>query len=127
MTERIIEIAEETARALSHASYRESCYQSVLMYKLKQAGYKVQAECGVVYKLPDGFQFGHGRLDLVVEDTTTDEVFIIELKANVRVNPRRDLGQLARYQIHWPVTAVGLLFYYQGWDKNILHFRLDPC
>ena len=126
MTDRIIALAEETAVLLSHASYRENAYQTVFAHLLRQNNFKVRSEVGVVYRLPSGFQFGAGRMDLLVEEKDTKEVFILELKANVRYNGRAHLGQLARYQHHWATPATGLLFYFQGWDKTCLHFQLDP-
>jgi len=126
MADRIITLAEETAVLLSHASYRENAYQTVFAHLLRQNNFKVRSEVGVVYRLPSGFQFGAGRMDLLVEEKDTKEVFILELKANVRYNGRAHLGQLARYQHHWNAPATGLLFYFQGWDKTCLHFLLDP-
>jgi GxxExxY protein len=124
-TEKILEIAHETARQLSHAGYKEASYQCVLQHLLEKEEFIVRSEVGVVYKLSDGFCFGHGRIDLVVTHTQTAEVFILELKANVRPNLRAHLGQLSRYLRHYrsPVTH-GLLLYFNSWDNNIMHHIL---
>ena len=121
----ITETAKECARLLKHASYREAAYQAVLGHLLKKAGYKVKLEVGVVYRLPDGFVFGHGRLDMLVTNTETNEHFILELKANVRPNIQLHMGQLSRYLEHRPEDATGLLIYFNGWDSDVHHYVLD--
>ena len=123
--EKILDIAHETARQLSHAGYKEAAYQSVLKHLLEKEDFVVCSEVGVVYKLSDGFCFGHGRIDLVVTHTPTAECFILELKANVRPNLRAHLGQLSRYLHHYrsPVTH-GILIYFNSWDKHIMHHTI---
>ena len=122
----ILETARDCARLLKHASYREHAYQAVLGHLLKKAGYKVELEAGVVYRLPDGFVFGHGRLDMLVTDAENTESFILELKANVRPNIQSHLGQLSRYLEHRPEEATGILIYFNGWDSDVHHYILDP-
>ena len=126
MVDRIVSLAEETCVLLSHASYRENAYQTVFAHLLRQHNFSVRSEVGVVYRLPSGFQFGQGRMDLLVQDKDTNALYILELKANVRVNRRSHVGQMARYMHHWHTPATGLLFYFNGWDKTCLHFQLDP-
>ena len=120
----IIATARECARLLKHASYRENAYQAVLGHLLKKR-YKVRLEVGVVYRLPDGFVFGHGRLDMLVTNTNTDEHFILELKANVRPNIQQHMGQLSRYLEHRHEEATGILIYFNGWDADVHHYVLD--
>ena len=121
----IIETARECARLLKHASYREAAYQAVLGHLLKNAGYKVKLEVGVVYRLPDGFVFGDGRLDMLVTNTDTNEHWILELKANVRPNIQVHMGQLSRYLEHRNEDATGILIYFNGWDADVHHYILD--
>ena len=124
-TKRILEIAQDTAKELSHAGYREQAYQNVLEHLLKKDGFIVRSEVGVVYKLSDGFCFGHGRLDLIVTDQKTNETHNLELKSQVRPNQRQHLGQLARYMHHYRGDVTGgLLIYFNSWDSNVLHFVL---
>ena len=127
MTDRVIALAVETAKALAHASYRESCYQTVLCHKLRQNGYRVESEVNIVYRLPppDSFIFGHGRADIICTDPD-GETFILELKANCRVARQQHLGQVARYQQHWRSPSTALLIYFNGWCRDILTFQLDP-
>ena len=125
MLARIIELAKETAQKLSHASYREAAYQSVLAHLLKDDFY-VRTEVGVVYRLDTGFVFGHGRVDIELRHKKTDERFILELKANVRPNSRQHIGQLARYQHHYDKPSTGILLYFQGWDSDVMNFVLEP-
>lgn len=123
--QRIVEIAHDTAKELSHAGYREAAYQNVLQHLLQKDGFAVRSEEGVVYKLSDGFCFGHGRLDLIVTHKETNETFILELKAGVRPNRRRDLGQLARYMHHYNGELTGgILLYFNSWDKDVMFYFL---
>ena len=85
----------------------------------------MRSEVGVVYKLSDGFCFGHGRLDLIVTHKEKNETFILELKAGVRPNRRRDLGQLARYMHHYNGELTGgILLYFNSWDKDVMFYFL---
>ena len=124
-TKRILEIAHDTAKELCHGGYREQAYQMVLMHLLQKEGFHVRSEVGVVYKLSDGFCFGHGRLDLICTDPKNKETYILELKAQVRPNQRQHLGQLARYMHHYNGDVTGgMLLYFNSWDKNVIHFTL---
>ena len=126
MADRIIALAEETAVLLSHASYRENAYQTVFAHLLRQHNFKVRSEVGVVYRLPSGFQFGAGRMDLLVEEKDTKEVFILELKANVRYNGRAHLGQLARYQHHWVTPSYRPPLLFSGMGQDVSAFPVGP-
>jgi hypothetical protein len=126
LAERIIEQAQDTAQMLSHASYREAAYQTVLTHLLEKE-FECRMEVQVLYKLADNFIFGHGRIDIVVKDPKTGEVVIVETKANVRPNRRQHLGQLARYMEHYkkPSNVTGLLLYFNGWEDHVIHTTLE--
>ena len=121
---RIIELARNTAALLKTASYRENAYQSVLGHLLEDE-YDVQMEVGVVYRLPDTFVFGHGRMDMKLYNKKTGACFILELKANVQCRLQQHMGQLSRYLVHSPDKATGILIYFSGWDADVHHYVLS--
>ena len=86
----------ETALLLQNASYLESQYQKVLGHLLIQRHMNVSSEVHIAYKLPDGFVFGSGRIDLMFETDT--EMYIIELKVQGKI--ATTVGQLKRYMVH---------------------------
>ena len=96
---------------------------SVLGHKLEDE-FIVQMELGVVYRLPDGFVYGHGRMDMKLRNKKTGEQFILELKANVRPQIRPHIGQLSRYMEHCEDKATGILIYFSGWDPDVHHYVL---
>ena len=112
----IAEAARKCAGALSHAMYRESCYQKLLAHFL-ETDFIVYQEVHVIYKL-NGFPYGTGRIDLLCFHKETKKRIVVELKANVSVRLRRDFGQLARYMHHTSCDA-GLLLYFSGWSRKV--------
>ena len=84
--------------------YTESNYQNTLVHYLIKSmpEANVQKEIQVIYRLSDGFIFGNGRMDIVVE--TKNTCFILELKSNVdaaRKYNSRFSGQTNRYVKHF--------------------------
>jgi hypothetical protein len=84
--------------------YTESNYQNTLVHYLIKSmpEANVQKEIQVIYRLSDGFIFGNGRMDIVVE--TKNTCFILELKSNVdaaRKYNSRFSGQTNRYVQHF--------------------------
>ena len=95
-------------------NYSEYCYQNLLLKLYLQLDDCVKTEVPIMYWNTDRtIQFGHGRVDLVVE--TEAEVFLIELKANTNKLRAAEL-QLAKYVHHYKHNTkstkkiVGLLF-----------------
>lgn len=67
--------------------YNETHYQAVLERELLKSkpfnSYDISSEVVIPYQLPDGFNFGFGRADLILEDRNANRCIIIELKAGV--------------------------------------------
>ena len=118
----ILTAATDTAVLLSHASYRESCYQKVLGHLLRPH-FKVHLEVPVTFRLSDNFVYGTGRIDLVCKHKESDDTFVIEIKANVKEHILAHIGQLARYCKHYSCDG-GLLIYFKGWTKTITSHTL---
>jgi hypothetical protein len=82
--------------------YKEAHYQKALEHYIHKTipGIVISKEVQVTYKTTDGFVFGYGRMDLVLETDT--QYIIIELKAHINMGQKRDevKAQLARYMIH---------------------------
>jgi len=119
----IVAAAEETALLLSHASYRESCYQKTLAHLLEKE-FIVRQEVHIIFKLPDGFPFGTGRADIVCQHRKTGQIVVCELKANVSSHLKRDLGQISRYMFHYECHS-GLLLYFTGWERKVEAHMFD--
>ena len=77
--------------------YTESNYQTLLVKRLRDAGFQVAEEVEVLYKMLDGFATGRGYIDVLVETAST--VFVIELKAN-NTKWKKGVTQLQRYLTH---------------------------
>ena len=105
-------LVEKTGKALSNTEcYLETHYQSVLAHFIQQEmkDWVVSREVNLSYQLPDGFVFGFGRIDLVVENK--DECIILELKANVSTKECyliKHMAQLRRYLRHYPKKKKSL-------------------
>ena len=96
--ETIKSCVKETALILKDAMYLESHYQNVLVHLLMQKGFVVSKEICVPYRLPNGFVFGSGRIDIALE--TEREIFLLELKVHAKIT--QTIGQIKRYMIHYP-------------------------
>ena len=104
----IADAARKCADALSHAMYRESCYQKLLAHFL-ETDFIVYQEVHVIYKL-NGFPYGTGRIDLLCVHKETKQRIVVELKANVSVRLRRDFDTSC---------DSGLLLYFSGWSRKV--------
>ena len=84
-------------------SYSESNYQNALIhYLLSNSDPKttICREVNIVYRLANGFVFGSGRADIIIE--SEKDCFILELKANVDgKHIKKYFGQCARYVKHY--------------------------
>ena len=86
----------------NHA-YTESNYQNALLHFLLsnqdfRSRYNVMREVHINYKLSDGFVFGHGRADIILDSPKIS--YILELKANVGSDTRhlrKYIEQCRRY------------------------------
>ena len=78
--------------------YNETHYQAVLVRELQNSktfsSYTVSSEVVIPYQLEDGFTFGYGRADLILEDRNANRCIIIELKAGVGARSQ----QLMKYK-----------------------------
>ena len=67
--------------------YNEIHYQKVLARELSKdmrfGSFQISTEVNIPYCLDDGFTFGFGRADIVLENFDKRECIIIELKASV--------------------------------------------
>ena len=83
--------------------YTENNYQNALLHTLRNkfpSNYILGREVPLVYKLSDGFIFGAGRIDILVE--TPEFVLILELKAQVDCKYLKKFSsQTLRYVKHY--------------------------
>ena len=88
--------------------YSESNYQNALIhYLIRELDPKttICREVNIVYRLSDGFVFGSGRADIVVE--TDSNCYILELKANVDCKHiKKFFGQCAKYTRHYRTNLI---------------------
>ena len=85
--------------------FTESNYQNALIHLLnrKLPEVSVNREVHINYKLKDGYVFGSGRADIVLESST--HVIILELKVSVDCKYiRKFIGQTLRYIRNYPTT-----------------------
>ena len=105
--ETIIQTARDVHKFLPHSChYNESNYHKAFAHLLQKnlpLYYSVSMEVPIPCQLPDGFVFGYGRADVVVE--SKDHVYIIELKVS-HSDKRGPCGmhQLRRYMYHYQTT-----------------------
>jgi hypothetical protein len=83
--------------------YSEFNYQNVLLYFLIKelpSNVILSREVNIPFALDNGFAFGYGKADIVVESDSF--VFILELKANVDMRySRKYCGQVLKYAEHF--------------------------
>ena len=84
--------------------YTENNYQNALLYTLAAefpSEYILGREVPLTYKLSNGFIFGTGRIDILIE--TPERIVILELKANVDCKYLKKFSaQTLRYVKHYP-------------------------
>jgi len=112
--ETIRDCVQQTAELLQ-AFYLEEHYQNVLAHLL-EPHFDVSLEVPVPLTLGDGFLFGMGRIDVVAKSRDTQQVYVLELKANIKmtaVNVDKARGQLERYLRHakYPGAKGALVFF----------------
>ena len=102
--------------------YLEVHYQNLLGHYLRREGCTVESEVVVPFKTSSGFQFGVGRIDLLV--TKGAECLILELKAGVSSSGntrRKAVQQAVRYQTHLDKNVPAkVIFFATGGYKNIV-------
>ena len=107
--------------------YSEANYQNALIHFLQKSEvlktYNVMREIVVSYKLSDNFVFGHGRMDILLENDTTS--IIMELKAGVgseSKNMRKYFAQCSRYMTHYETTnnKIGYVIIFNSGCSAIL-------
>lgn len=112
--ETIRECAKRAAEALP-AFYLEEHYQNVLAHFLRP-DFEVSLEVPVPLTLECGFLFGMGRMDIVAKCKITNIVYVLELKANLKMttpNVDRARGQIERYLRHTDTPdAKGVLIFF---------------
>lgn len=117
---------DETCKLLdTNLLYLENHYRNVLAYMLlkRLPDYSISQEVPINYCLKNGFVFGYGRIDIVLENI--DNIYILELKANVstkQMNVDKYLGQLRRYLHHLnsPKNKVGMLIIFNPGETKII-------
>ena len=99
--------------------YTELCYSNLIRKILIKNDFIVNTEVHCCYRTPCGISFGFGKMDILVE--TENEVFIIELKANVK-SVDRSISQVKRYMLHFKTnkTKHGILAMYNSGFKPII-------
>ena len=99
--------------------YTEQCYSNLIRKILLNNDFIVNTEVHCCYRTPCGISFGFGKIDILVE--TDNEVFIIELKANVK-SVDRSISQVKRYMLHFKTnkTKHGILAMYNCGFKPII-------
>ena len=112
--ETIRDCVKKTAQLLQ-AFYLEEHYQNVLAHLLEPY-FDVSLEVPVPLTLEDGFLFGMGRIDVVAKSRVTKQVYVLELKANIKmtaINVDKARGQLERYLLHakYPGAKGALVFF----------------
>ena len=87
--------------------YNETQYSKVLVRELQKSEifkhYQISSEVNIPYQLNDGFTFGYGRADIVLENRATKQCVILELKACVNakyVNLQKFRSQIKKYVKH---------------------------
>ena len=103
--ETITRTARTVNKILPHAyHYSESNYHKVFVHLLRKSLplCSVSKEVPIPYQLPDGFVFGYGRADVVVE--SEECVYIIELKVSYSDKRPCGMHQLRRYMHHYQTT-----------------------
>ena len=81
--------------------YSEYNYQNVLLHFLAYEfpHQVISKEVSIPFKLDDGFTFGYGRADIIIE--SEEFIFILELKAHVDMRfCRKYCGQILKYAQH---------------------------
>jgi hypothetical protein len=104
--------------------YTEQCYSNLIRKILLNNDFIVNTEVYCCYRSPCGISFGFGKIDILVE--TENEIFIIELKANVK-NVDRSISQVRRYLLHFKTnkTKYGILAMYNCGYKPIITIDVD--
>ena len=93
--------------------YNESSYQAVMARELKKSkafgSYLCSTEVTIPYKLDDGFYFGYGRADIILEDRKMKRCIIIELKAGTSAKYQQCCkykAQVSKYVKHYNTSCV---------------------
>ena len=111
----------KTSEQLKNEIYLEASYHNVLAHYLRQTGKFINVHCeyNINYRLPDGYVFGIGRADIVLE--TAQILFIIEVKASTSTKSLSGaIGQLNRYARHIDnpakkeIDGLVISFFYRG-------------
>ena len=91
--------------------YSESNYQTLLLKRLRQAGFQILQEVECYWRTADNLKFGRGYLDLLIE--TNDTCYIIELKS-FNSSWAKGSKQVQRYLRHFRTQKklVGILVCY---------------
>ena len=88
--------------------YTENNYQNALLHTLRTEfpmDFILGREVPLTYKLSNGFIFGTGRIDILIE--TPKFVLILELKANVDCKYLKKFSaQTLRYVKHYPTDKI---------------------
>ena len=106
--------------------YTEQCYSNLIRKILLNKGFRVNTEVHCCYRTPCGISFGFGKIDVLIE--TDSDIFIIELKANVKSTIRSVL-QLKRYMLHFKTHKKkhGILAMYNcGYKPVVTVDVLEP-
>lgn len=103
-------IVQQVTKLLTPSlDYNENHYQSVLVRELQHCNifnsYQISTEVVIPYQLEDGFTFGYGRADIILQNSK--RCIIIELKAGVTVkHPQisKYKAQVSKYVKHYQNT-----------------------
>ena len=101
-----------TALLPRELDYNETHYQKVLARELKLCdrfkNFEISTEVNIPYTLHDGFTFGFGRADIILENRALQECIILELKASVSTqwkNMQKFASQVNKYVHHHQTSS----------------------
>lgn len=105
-------IVQQVTKLLTPSlDYNENHYQTVMVRELQNCetfnSYQISTEVVIPYQLDDGFTFGYGRADIILQNSK--RCIIIELKAGVTVKHPQILkykAQVSKYVKHYRNSRV---------------------
>ncbi len=126
--DKITEASNWVAQKLAgNCEYKETHFQSLLIYALQKRGYVISTEENVTYSIQDGDHtvvIGYGRMDLKVI-SPSGEVFILELKVAETLKYLKSYkAQLRRYLQHYSARGALVVFNSSG-NPLVLHVSKD--
>lgn len=105
--------------------YLENHYRTALAHILSKRlpEYSISQEVPINYNLSDGFIFGYGRMDIILENE--QNIYILELKANVSMkqcNMDKYISQIRRYLHHLDSikNKIGMLIIFNAEETKLI-------